>query len=80
LDEVIFPNKSFSTVLLLNKSLIIMSRIHLTIGIIAILIVAIVGVIMKLVTFGEGVIIALLMLISSPLLFNLLQKTPKHDD
>ena len=57
-----------------------MSRIHLTIGIIAILIVAIVGVIMKLVTFGEGVIIALLMLISSPLLFNLLQKTPKHDD
>lgn len=57
-----------------------MSRIHLSIGIIAVIIVAIAGVVMNLVTFGEGVIIALIMLVASPLLFNLLQKTPKHDD
>lgn len=57
-----------------------MSRIHLTIGIIAILIISIAGVAMRLVTFGEGIIIALIVLVSSPLLFNLLQKTPKHDD
>ena len=57
-----------------------MSRIHFTIGIISILIVAIAGVAMSLVSMGEGIIIALIVLVSSPLLFNLLQKTPKHDD
>jgi hypothetical protein len=57
-----------------------MSRIHLTIGIIIILAMAIIGMVTQLVTIGEGVIIALITLVASPFLFNLLKKTPKHDD
>jgi hypothetical protein len=57
-----------------------MSSTHLIIGIIATLIIAIVGVAMKLVSIGEGIIIVLIVLVSSPFLFSLLQKTHKHDD
>lgn len=56
-----------------------MSRIHLTIGIIAILIIAVIGMATKLVSIGEGVIIALITIVASPFLFNLLKNTPKHD-
>jgi hypothetical protein len=56
------------------------SRIQLTIGIISIVIIAIVGIATKLVSIGEGIIIILITLVSSPFLFNLLKKTPEHDD
>lgn len=57
-----------------------MNRIHLTIGIIFIGIISIIGMATKLVTVGEGLILILLTLISSPFLFSLLKKTPKPND
>jgi hypothetical protein len=57
-----------------------MGRIQLTIGIICIAIISIIGMAIKLVTVGEGLILILLTLISSPFLFSQLKKTPKHND
>ena len=57
-----------------------MGRIHLTIGIIAIIIIGIVGMATKLVSIGEGIIILLIVLVASPFLFDLMRKTSKHDD
>jgi hypothetical protein len=57
-----------------------MSKIHLIAGIAFIILIAIAGVATKLVSLGEGIIITLIVLVSSPLLFNLLRKTPRHDE
>jgi hypothetical protein len=56
-----------------------MSRIHLTIGIICIFIIAVAGMITELVSIGEGIIIILITSLAAPFLFDLLKKTTKHD-
>jgi hypothetical protein len=56
-----------------------MSRIHLTIGLVCIVIIGIVGMATKLVSIGEGIIIILITLLASPFLFNLIKKAPEQD-